>query len=153
MKEVKKTQQDMFPTVQAGREAILKIQNRIANELPLVDIDEYFPVKHHFSPGVYTREIFLPKDSLIVGKIHKHAHPSVISQGEVVVITPHGMERLKAPLTFISEPGAKRVVYAVEDTVWTTVHVTDETDLEKIEDEVIAKTFKEFDEFTKEVTI
>jgi hypothetical protein len=46
---------------------------------------------------------------------------------------------MTAPYTFVSEVGTKRVVHALEETIWTTVHVTDETDLEKIEDYVIAK--------------
>lgn len=41
----------------------------------------------------------------------------------------------------ISAPGTKRAVIALEDTTWITVHVTNETDLEKIEDYVIAKTY------------
>jgi hypothetical protein len=32
-------------------------------------------------------------------------------------------------------------VYALEDTVWTTIHITEETDLDKIEDYVIAKDY------------
>jgi hypothetical protein len=32
-----------------------------------------------------------------------------------------------------------------EDTIWTTVHATDETDLEKLEEEIIAKTFEELE--------
>jgi hypothetical protein len=45
-------------------------------------------------------------------------------------------------MTFISAPGTKRVVYAVEDTVWTTVHVSNETDLDKLETQLIAPTFE-----------
>ena len=48
-----------------------------------------------------------------------------------------------------SPPGTKRVVFAVTDVVWTTVHVTDKTDLGEIEDFVIAKTFEEYEEFRK----
>jgi hypothetical protein len=47
----------------------------------------------------------------------------------------------------VSEPGTKRAVYAETDVVWTTIHPTEETDLEKIEEEVIAKTFQEYNTF------
>jgi hypothetical protein len=63
-------------------------------------------------------------------------------KGEVVVVTEERWrEHLKAPLSMISSPGTKRAIIALEDTVWITVHVTNETDLEKIEDYVIAKTY------------
>lgn len=102
------------------------------------------PLTHHFAPGLYAREILLPKDSLVVGKIHKHAHVNNISKGRVLVATEFGAEEFVAPCQFVSKPGTKRAVYALEDTIWTTYHPTEETDLEKIEEEVIAKDFEEY---------
>ena len=100
------------------------------------------PLKHSFAEGVYVREIFIPKGHVLTGKIHKHSHPNFLMSGEVIVVTEErGREHLKAPLSMISAPGTKRAVIALEDTVWITVHVTNETDLEKIEDYVIAKTY------------
>lgn len=104
--------------------------------------DEDAPVTHHFAPGNYAREMLIPAGMAIIGKIHKHAHVNVISQGEIHVVTEFGTKRLKAPLTFISQPGTKRCVYAITDTVWTTIHPTDETDLEKIEEQVIAPNYE-----------
>lgn len=102
------------------------------------------PVKHHFAPGQYAREIFLPAGSLVVGKIHKHAHVNIISKGRVEVYTEgEGLLTLAAPLTFISTTGSQRVVRVLEDTVWTTVHSTNKTDLSEIEQEVIAKDYTE----------
>lgn len=108
------------------------------------------PLNHHFAPGAYAREILLPAGSLVVGKIHKHAHINVISRGRVMVVTDTGMYTLQAPYTFVSDPGTKRVVYAYEDTVWTTVHVTTETDLAKLEGELIAPTYAALLEYQEE---
>ena len=106
------------------------------------------PLTHRFAEGVYVREIFIPAGTLIVGKIHKHTHPNFLMKGLVTVITEEGgMETLQAPKTMISPAGCKRVVFAHEDTVWVTVHVTSETDLEKIEDYVIAKDYEAFEAF------
>lgn len=93
--------------------------------------------KHHFAKGMYAREILIPKDTTLTGKTHKTQHINVISQGEISVLTDEGMKRIKAPYTFIAPPGTKRVGYAHEDTVWTTFHATDETDLDKLELELI----------------
>lgn len=125
------------------RAAILRLQDTIINDG--LDVGpESCPVKHHFAPGAYGREMFLPAGMVVVGKIHKHAHVNVISQGRVQVFTEHdGIQELVAPCTFVSSPGTKRAVHVIEDTVWTTVHVTDKTDLAEIEREVIATDFLE----------
>jgi hypothetical protein len=82
-----------------------------------------FPVKHFKAPGMIGRQMLIPKDSIIVGKIHKHAHLNQISYGHVRVMTEFGPMEIKGPHTFTSEPGTKRVVYAIEDTLWTTFHL------------------------------
>ena len=125
------------------REAILRLQDAIVYG----DLDvgpAACPVQHHFAPGAYGREMTLPAGLVVVGKIHKHAHINVISKGRVQVFTEQdGVLELAAPCTFVSSPGTKRVVHVLEETVWTTVHVTDKTDLAEIEREVIATDFSE----------
>lgn len=128
------------------REAILRLQDAIISEGRDVG-PASCPVKHHFAPGSYGREMTLPAGLVVVGKIHKHAHINVISKGRVQVFTEQeGVLELAAPCTFVSSPGTKRVVYVLEETVWTTVHVTDKTDLAEIEREVIATDFKEVEQ-------
>jgi hypothetical protein len=122
------------------RQSILAVERELS-QLPQLEC----PLKHHFAPGAYAREILLPAGSLVIGKIHRHAHINVISQGRVSVMTETGRKDLCAPCTFVSEVGTKRAVYAHEDTVWTTVHVTNETDPEKLEDAIIVKTYDELE--------
>jgi hypothetical protein len=138
------------------RQSILKAQEetkeRIASGL-LEDWSDRAPLTHRWTPldekyGCYTyaREIFLPKGALAIGKIHKHRHLNFILKGKVSVNTEFGKKYFEAPCTFISEVGLKRAVYAEEDTIWTTVHLTKycgEENLDKIEDELIAKNYEE----------
>jgi hypothetical protein len=127
----------------------INFRNKIASfQEALLNVDGHmegdcFPLKHTFATGAYVREIFLPKGSMIVGKLHKHSHPNFLMSGEVSVVTEEGVKRLKGPLSMISPAATKRVVYAHEDTVWITVHMTAETDIEKIEYETIAKDYTE----------
>lgn len=109
--------------------------------------DPDLPLSHVFAPGAYARTIFIPKDTLFVGKIHKHAHLNMLMQGDVSVSTEEGPMRMQAPQVLCSKAGTKRVVYTHTDTIWTTVHLTDSTDLAEIEEQVIAKTYEEFDAF------
>jgi hypothetical protein len=130
----------------ARRSAILQMQQSILDSGNAVG-PESCPVQHHFAPGAYGREMSLPAGMVVVGKIHKHAHVNVISKGRVQVFTEHeGVQELCAPCTFVSSPGTKRVVHVIEDTVWTTVHVTNRTDLAEIEREVIAPDFQEVEQ-------
>lgn len=105
--------------------------------LPQIEMD----VKHYYSKGVYGRELAIPKDTLVIGKIHKNQTMNVILKGEVTVLSMEGAVKIAAPYTFVSSPGTKRVIYAHENSVWITFHGTHETELDKIEDEIIAKTY------------
>jgi len=109
-------------------------------------------LKHYFTPKdekygccAYAREMLIPKGTIIIGKIHRHQHLNFISKGRATVFTEFGKKVLEAPCTFVSEVGLKRAVYAEEDTLWTTVHLTEFTGeecLTEIENEVIAPDYK-----------
>ena len=88
---------------------------------------------HIFTPGLYTRQLFIPARTLLTSRIHLTEHPYVISKGDISVWTKEtGTVRLKAPHTGITFPGTRRLLFAHDDTIWTTYHVTDETDVDKI---------------------
>lgn len=95
------------------------------------------PTSHHFAQGVYIREVRIPKGALVVGRRHKTEHLNIVSQGRIAVLTDEGPKIIEAPCTLLSKPGIKRVGYALEDTVWSTVHPTEERDLEKLEAQFI----------------
>lgn len=101
---------------------------------------EDFPLKHHFAPQVYGRQMLIPAGGTITGKIHRHAHLNVILSGRAVVATEFGREEVCAGMVFVSKPGTKRAVRAIEDTVWLTIHPnsSDTQDLSEIENYVIA---------------
>jgi hypothetical protein len=120
------------PKKQITRQQIVRLENEM-KELDQLEIE---PV-HHFSEGIYAREITIPKGCLLTGKVHKTVHLNIISKGDITVWTEDGMKRVKAPFTMVSRPGTKRVGFAHEDTVWTTIHGTDETDLDRLESQLI----------------
>lgn len=114
----------------------------VMNHAPL-DI----PVKHLFAKGMYIREVAIPAGSLVTSKIHKREHPFTISKGIVKVSDQSGeWVTLTAPYTGITAKGTRRVVFVVEDCVWTTYHVYssitgkendfNEQEIEKITDRV-----------------
>lgn len=97
------------------------------------------PVEHFFAPGLYTRKCTIPAGSVVVGKMHRHQHPTFLLSGTVRINTDKGMETITGPHIWISQENAKRALYTVTDCVFATVHLnpTDTTDLEAIEADVI----------------
>lgn len=101
--------------------------------------------RHLFPKGLYVREVFIPKGTLCIGKIHRSEYIDIVSSGAVNVLTEDGIKRVQAPATFVTQPGKKRVGIALEDTVWTTIHPNpeNETDLEKLEALLLADAYEE----------
>jgi mannose-6-phosphate isomerase-like protein (cupin superfamily) len=116
----------------ATRKSIEDLQAAAA-KLPQIELK----TEHLFADGMYLRSVFRPADTLIVGKVHKREHFYVVASGEVTVISDDFKERIKAPRIIVSKPGTKRAVYSHVDSLCFTVHRTDNTDLDKIEAELI----------------
>ena len=83
------------------------------------------------------------KGTRIIGKIHATEHFNILLTGAVTVITAEGSEDITAPYTFVSKAGVQKIVVIHEDCVWQTVHVTDKTDLDEIEKEVIVEDYSD----------
>lgn len=126
------------------RSYILGLQTQIMESADALPSDSC-PVKHVFAPGMYAREMTIPKGVLLIGKIHRGSHINVVSKGSIRVLTEQGTKVITAPCSFVSEGGTKRVGIALEDTVWTTFHATNSTDLAKIEKEVIAEDYSDIE--------
>ena len=136
---------------QEGITNIEKQMNNSDKTLSGVKAEKLNPLKHSFADGCYIREVFNPKEEIIVTKIHKVAHPFFLLKGEMTILSEDGQKRIKAPHYGITPAGTKRVIYTHEDCVFVTVHVTDEKDVSKIEKEVIAKDFKEVNSMNGEI--
>lgn len=96
--------------------------------MPQADV----PVWNNWAPGVYARTILIRAGVALTGAIHKTEHLCIIS-GDHEFTTDEGMQRITHPHhIMLSKPGAKRAGYSHADTWFTTVHATDERDLEKL---------------------
>ena len=128
------------------RDKIIEVEQKgITDRLWMDDkkLHERNPVKHSFADGCYIRQIFNPANELLVTKIHKKEHPFFLMQGEMSILTEDGVKHLKAPYHGITKPGTKRIIYTHSDCIFITVHATEETDVAKIEEQVIAKDFSD----------
>lgn len=131
-------------TTKELRDRIHEFENEI-RKLPPVDC----PVKHYFSDGIYAREMFIPKGTVVTGKIHKYENLNIMSKGKLSIRTEGGVITVEAPFTVVSPPGTKRIAYAHEDSIWTTIHATSEKDVKIIEQYFVAQDEEEYLEFCK----
>lgn len=121
---------------QARREAISALEQAMS-QFPEVEQ----PLTHHWVEGQYAREIFNPKGCLIVTKEHRQANFSFVMRGRLLVITDEGQRTLESPAFFKTQPGTKRVLFSLEDTVFITVHPNPDNteDLDILESRIIIK--------------
>ena len=103
------------------------------------------PLEHMFAPGVYFRLVKMPTGSFIIGHEHTTKHINVVLSGKATVSCDGEVVDIVAPFAFVSEPGVRKVLLIHEEMIWGTIHPTDETDLQKLEDQLIIKseTFKQ----------
>ena len=106
------------PDVLATCSEVDKIEYAMCKSDDKIDL----PLTHVFTPGLYTRTIFMPAGSLVMSVTHNTKHPFVISSGEVDVLTPDGPITYIAPYMGITNPGTKRFLHVKRDTTWTTFH-------------------------------
>ncbi|MBA8680514.1 hypothetical protein [Stenotrophomonas tumulicola] len=110
---------------------ILRLQE-LCEQMPQAEM----PVEHVFLPGQYLRKMSMPAHSLVVGKRHRYRHALIVT-GHVTVRTADGMHELQGTHIIDSPAGMKRAIYAHSPSELVTVHLTDETDLDRIEALVI----------------
>ncbi len=109
-------------------------------QMPQVEV----PLRHCFGNKVYVREMTAPKGSILIGKMHKFKQVNIVIKGDISVLTEDGWKRLKSGDMFESPAGIKRAGFTHEDTVWTTICGTEETEVNKAEDELTIGSYQEF---------
>ena len=106
-------------------------------------------IKHTFADGVYIRQMDMIKGSVVVGAIHKHLHAWFLLTGHITVATEDTTEDYIAPCYVVSTPGIKRVILANENSIFVNVHKnpSNTKDLDKLEKEIVALNYKEYEEY------
>lgn len=108
---------------------------KVLLELPQVECE----LKHRFAPGVYMREVLMPAGSFIIGHCHKTGHLNIITEGSARVMMDGVVHEIKAPCVFTSTVGVRKILYIRETCRWATIHPTNETEMDKLEAELIVK--------------
>ena len=119
------------------RKAIFAFQE-IMHTVPGAFFGDTLPLVHHFAHKLYARELQIPQGCLWIGKLHKYSHARFLLKGAILVVTESaGVQHQQAPYYMITEAGTKRVGLALTDVIIVTVHATDKTQLNDIEEDII----------------
>lgn len=96
-----------------------------------------FKTDHFFAGGMYCRRIEIPAGSIILSKVHKTEHHFIGCAGELVVAGQGETYTLSPGDVVVSKVGTRRVVFAKTDVVCMTVHRTDMTSTDGLEQELM----------------
>ena len=108
-----------------------------------------FPLKHTFADGIYIRQMDMQAGSVIVGAIHNHLHAWFLLTGHLAVVTEDTTEEFVSPCYVLATPGSKRVIYALEDSIFVNIHKNPDNikDIKKLEDEIVSLTFEDYEKY------
>ena len=95
-------------------------------------------IHHHFSSGVYAKEMRMPADYLLLHHKHNFSHLSILASGSIELIVDGEKKVIHAPACLTIEADAHHGVRSLTDVVWYCIHATECTDSDEIDDVLIA---------------
>jgi quercetin dioxygenase-like cupin family protein len=94
---------------------------------------------HHFSDGLYAKQMLIPKGYVAGSHSHEYSHMSILAKGHVIVSTDTSSTEYAAPACIEIVKHTLHNIEALEDSVWFCVHATEETNLKLIDNVLIGK--------------
>ena len=140
-------------TVKELADKITELENSMyeqfesGNKNVVVGDSDMFPLNHSFSEGVYIREMLMPKDGLIVGKIFKCSHHFILLKGKLLITMPGEETKIHtAPSWFTCTSNVRRVLLSLEDSVFMNVlpNPDNETNINILEERLLEDNYKIF---------
>jgi hypothetical protein len=96
-------------------------------------------IQHHFSEHVYAKEMHLPKDHFAVSHKHPYSHLSILAGGRAVVECDGVETTYRAPACIEIKACVEHRITALDDVTWYCIHATEEKDVSKIDEVLIAR--------------
>ena len=112
-------------SVHSFRETVTSLERQMLdsdNPLVVKGNSDSFPLTHSFSDGVYIREMSMLEGGIVIGKIHNRSHTWFLMKGKLKIAHEDGVVTYSAPTYVNASSGAKRVIIALEDSVFVNVH-------------------------------
>lgn len=147
LKYVHKNKGILWDRISEFREQLKSVEGAMEHKAGTAQSEEMkavFPLKQTLEGGLYTRELFMPKGSVVVSMIHKQQHPSFLLSGKVSYIDDRGeIVTIEGPQVIFTQIGAQRVLYIHEDTNWCCVYKTNAKTFEEAEADVYTDDYRD----------
>jgi len=92
---------------------------------------------HHFSDGLYAKQMVIPKGFVAGSHEHVYSHLSILAKGKVIVRTDSFTTTYTAPSCIEIVKNTLHSIEALEDSTWFCIHATEETNLDLIDNVLI----------------
>lgn len=123
---------DVIENVVPSRKQIERLHQSLIGQF---DID--IGTTHHFSQGLYAKEMMIPASYIVGGHAHNYDHLSILAKGHVIVVADGERVEYKAPACINIKASVHHMIKALTDSVWFCIHATDEKDITKIDEVLI----------------
>lgn len=94
---------------------------------------------HHFSDGLYAKQMLIPKGFIAGSHAHTYSHFSILAKGRVILRTDEYNQEYAAPACIEIKAGVHHMIEALEDSAWFCIHATTETDPNKVDEVLIER--------------
>jgi len=109
--------------------------NEMLSSIPQVDPG----IEHHFSSGLYAKQMNIPAGYSAFQHQHNYDHLSILASGKVIVQTDDGQVEYTAPSCITIKKNINHAIHALEDSVWFCIHATGVTDEDQVDEVLIKK--------------
>ena len=115
--------------------------------VPQIPAEDY-KLKEHVSGTMYVREITIPKNGIITGRIYKFDHIEIMIRGDIDILGADGVTKHYTGHNVIEAKAGKRQAgYAREETVWVTINRVPDMPIEQMLDYTTSSSYADYLDF------
>ena len=103
------------------------------------NLGDFLDQVHHFSSGVYAKQMMIPAGYIVGSHAHKYDHLSVLASGDVTVEVDGVAKDYTGPACIEIKAGKEHKVLAKTNAVWFCIHATEATCADEVDDVLIAE--------------
>lgn len=119
-----------------------------ADNITPIDIHSPEHLKHYFANGSYVREMILPANTIVVGRIHKYETINILLEGEITVVDEAGNRTdFKAPHVFVAPAGNQKAAITKTPVRWLNSFACDTTDPQEAIELLTCETTESYNKF------
>jgi quercetin dioxygenase-like cupin family protein len=102
-------------------------------------VGDFLGQTHHFSDGLYAKQMVIPAGHVVGSHAHNYSHLSVLAKGDIVLEVDGVTTDVSGPACIEIKAGCTHRVFAKTDAVWFCIHATEENDVNKIDEVLVTK--------------